>query len=434
MPSQGGCHSLLFACLLGAAGLPGCALPELPPAPKPPAGLSIDRMRVANGAQLAAIGNCITCHTSDGGKPYAGGRALKTPFGTVFGSNITPHPDTGIGRWSEAAFARAMREGLDRAGRNLYPAFPYDHFTRLSDEDIGALYAFLMTREPVRAETPADTMLIPRSLIGAWKAMFLERGAFRPDPSQSAQWNRGAYLVRGAAHCSACHTPRNALGAERKREYFAGGEAEGWHAPALDARSPSPVPWTAEALYTYLRTGSADAHAVAAGPMEDVIRNLRPVADDDVRAMASYIASLDARSAEERRKAGERAVTGAKPPPAADSGGAATESDRAIARGAAVYAGACASCHDRGRQAEGGALRLPLASGLTLPTPQNLIRIIRDGIVPPAGEPGPWMPGYAGALGNAQLSDLATYLRSLTGRPAWEDVPGEVHRIARDKQ
>ncbi len=416
---------LLFAALLLGLGFFGCSARERLPAIDPPAKYSVDSARVAIGAQLAAMGNCMTCHTARGGKPYAGGLALKTPFGTVYGTNITPDPDTGIGRWSEADFARAMREGVDRAGRHLYPAFPYEYFTRLSNEDIGALYAFLMTREAVRQETPADRILIPRPLIAAWKALYFDRGAFQPDASQGAQWNRGAYLAQSLAHCSACHTPRNALGAEKKREYFSGGEAGGWHAPALNAESPSPIPWTAAALATYLRTGTAEAHAVTAGPMEPVVHNLKQVADDDVRAMANYIASLDTRSPAQRQAASAAALGAAKRPTVAG--------DPAISRGALIYAGACADCHDRGRGVEGGALPLPLASGLTLPTPRNLIHIIREGIVPAEGESGFWMPGYAGALTDAQLSDLVIYLRSLAGRPAWDDVPGEVRKITQDK-
>ena len=429
--------TLLRACgaflLLGIAfagtGFSGCASRESVPEVPPPARTSFDSARVARGAQLAALGNCASCHTAPGGKPYAGGRALKTPFGTVYGTNITPEPDTGIGRWSEAAFARAMREGVDRAGRHLYPAFPYDHFTRLTDEDLGALYAFVMTRDPVRAETPSDRIPVPRAAVGVWNSMYLEPGAYRPDASKSAQWNRGAYLVQGLAHCGACHTPRNTLGAERKAEAFSGGESEGWHAPALDAASPSPVPWTAESLYTYLRTGIARAHAQTAGPMADVVRNLGQASEEDVRAIAVYVALLDTRSEQQREAQGREALSGASARAATGSADA-----RSDARGAAIYAGACEDCHDRGRDAEGGALPLPLATGLTMPTPRNLIRIIRDGIVPREGERARWMPGFGGALSDDQLADLVTYLRSLTGRPPWQDVAADVRNVVRGKE
>ncbi len=172
---------LIVALQLGAATLlAGCA--SHPVLPEAAAGSSFDPRAVAMGSRLAAIGNCVDCHTAAEGRPYAGGRPLKTPFGTIHGTNITPDPDTGIGRWSEAAFSRAMREGVDREGRHLYPAFPYDHYTKVADDDIRAIYAFLMTREPVRAVTPPNQLQFPfniRSLIAVWKRMYFEPGVFQ---------------------------------------------------------------------------------------------------------------------------------------------------------------------------------------------------------------------------------------------------------------
>ncbi len=203
------------------------------------------------GAELAAVGNCVVCHTAPGGRPFAGGLALPTPFGTIYSTNITPDPETGIGRWSEAAFQRSMREGVDRQGRHLYPAFPYDHYTRVSDEDNRALYAYLMTREPVSAEPPANELPFPlnvRMVLAGWKLLFLREGAYEPDPAQSAEWNRGAYLAEGLGHCGACHSPRNAFGAVKTGEdHLAGGESEGWTAYALNHASPAPIPWDVDA-------------------------------------------------------------------------------------------------------------------------------------------------------------------------------------------
>lgn len=391
--------------------------PAIPTAQEFPAEL------VAKGAQLAAVGNCVSCHTAKDGKSYAGGFAVKTPFGTVFGTNITPDPETGIGRWSEAAFSRAMREGVDRGGRHLFPAFPYDHFTKATDEDIRALYAYVMTREPVRAQVPSNTVVIPRPLIAIWKAMYFEPGVFRPDPAKDARWNRGAYLAEGLGHCGACHTPRNKLGAEEKRKRYAGGEIAGWHAPALNAASPSPVPWTAEATATYLHTGIVEDHALAAGPMSDVVRNLSRVREDDVRAIAVYVESLDTRPSALRSEKARMALA------AASRGRASSTS-----RGAVIYAGACANCHDRGRVAEGGALPLPLAVGLTLPTPANLIRIVHRGIIPKEHEHAVSMPDYAGALTEDQLTDLVVYLRALTDLPAWNGVADEVRKITKEEE
>jgi len=408
----------MFAVLALLAMLAGCASRESVAQVEPPK--SFPREQVAQGAELAHIGNCMGCHTAEGGKPYAGGTPLKTPFGTIYGTNITPDPETGIGRWPLEAFTRAMREGVDRDGRHLFPAFPYDHFTKLTDGDIAALYAFVMTREPVSQENRRNSVPLPRASVGIWKSRYFERGVFKPDPARSAEWNRGAYLVEGLGHCGACHTPRNKLGAEEKDRAFAGGEVEGWHAPALNSASPSPVPWTVEAMQAYLRNGVADLHAISAGPMVEVGHGLSQVSDEAVRAIATYTVSLDKRSEEERRRAREAALERAR--------------TSVAVQGNTVYDGACADCHNRGRGQEGGALELPLGTALTIPTPRNLAYIIRDGIVPPEGERGGWMPGYAGALTNEQLTELLIYLRALSGQPAWADVAGEVRKLPKGER
>src|ERR1700716_4115175 len=193
----------------------------------PPAPQSFDAHLVRRGRELAAIGNCRDCHTVRGGKNFAGGLPVPTPFGTILSSNITPDAETGIGRWPEAAFRRAMRSGVNRDGQHLYPTFPYDHFTNVTDQDDRALYAYLMTRQPVHAAARATQLPFPldqRVVIAGWKLLFLRRGAYQPDNTQSAEWSRGAYLVEGLAHCGACHTPRNVLGAERASAHAAGGE------------------------------------------------------------------------------------------------------------------------------------------------------------------------------------------------------------------
>src|SRR5262245_12445575 len=285
---------ILFIVLVFGAFFAWSWKPEIGPQ-KAPAAASFDPASVAKGFRLAAIGNCGTCHTQPGGKPYAGGLPIQTPFGTIYGTNITPDADTGIGAWSEAAFLRAMREGVDRQGRHLYPAFPYDHFTHVSDSDISALYAFLMTREPVRLENRALELPFPlnvRLSAAAWKLLFLREGGIAHDPAQSEEWNRGAYLVAGLGHCGACHTPRNTLGAEKPRQMFAGGESEGWHAPALGKSSPAPIAWSADQLYDYLRNGFAKQHGAVAGPMQPVVQNLKKASDADLRAISAYVAGL----------------------------------------------------------------------------------------------------------------------------------------------
>lgn len=411
-----------IAALIALLAIGACAV-MAPVAPvDPPARSSFDAARIEKGAELSAIGNCQVCHTAERGRSFAGGRPLHTRFGIFYGTNITPDPDTGIGGWSEAAFLRALREGVDRDGRHLYPAFPYEYFTKLTDEDIRALYAFIMTREPVRAENRPHDLRFPfnvRSLVGVWKRLYFERAAFQPDPARSAEWNRGAYLVHGLGHCGACHTPRDSLGGERKGQLFAGGEAEGWHGPALNAANPAPVPWSAEQLYKYLRTGLDDLHAIAAGPMEPVVRNLAAVSEQDVRAMAAYLVALAGVPTPERKRKAEEALGQTRSPQSSNG------------RGAALYAGACGACHDQGREASsGGALHLALGTAMTIPTSKNLLRLTLEGIVAPEGEPGRAMPGYAEALTDAQVKELMAYIREHFGRAApWSDVDEELRKI-----
>jgi len=246
---------------------------------------------VAKGEALSAIGHCAACHTAPGGQPFAGGYALHTPFGIIYGDNISPDAETGIGAWSPEAFTRAMREGVARDGSHLLPAFPYYAFTQLSDDDIKALYAYLMTRPAATNTVPANTIPAPlriRALQEGWKILFFRSARFRPNPSKSAEWNRGAYLANALSDCSGCHTPRNVLGGEEGGHPYAGWLIEGWIAPALTDTNPSPVPWTQQELFTYLRTGVTPLHGATSSPMALAISralDLPLVPDYDVRAI-----------------------------------------------------------------------------------------------------------------------------------------------------
>jgi mono/diheme cytochrome c family protein len=388
---------------------------------------SFDVGLVKRGRELAAIGNCGSCHTVQGGRSFAGGLAVPTPFGAVFSSNITPDAQTGIGRWSEQAFRRAMRSGVDREGRHLYPTFPYDHFTNVSDGDDAALYAYLMTREPVHAPLRKDELSFPfnqRILIAGWKLLFLHREAYRPDPAKSAEWNRGAYLVEGLAHCGACHTPRNALGAERATAGFAGGDVDHWRAYALNAQSPSQVPWNEDALYAYLRDGFQSDHGTARGPMADVVRNLSEAPPSDVRAIASYMADVSGALTPDRRRQGEAALTQAKSaPPAGPEPGS---------KGAAIYAAACAGCHESGRSLPYGGVNLGLSTTINGPDPRNLANIVLSGVRPVEGERSPIMPDFAASMNDEQITDLLNFLRSrFSKQPAWSDVEKTVEEARR---
>lgn len=376
---------------------------------------------VKTGASLAAIGNCVTCHTREGGAPYAGGRPIETPFGVIHATNITPDPETGIGRWPEAAFVRAVREGVSRDGRHLYPAFPYDHMAKTTEADIKAVHAFLMTRPAIKAANPENSLGFPysmRSLVAGWKLVYHDSTPFKPDPEKSAEWNRGAYLVEGLAHCGSCHTPRNALGAEDKSRAYAGAEVQGWTAPALGPTSTAAVPWTADRLADYLGKGRSPLHGVAAGPMAPVIRNLAQVPDSDIKAIATYVASLSGAPSKERQDQATQAIARAR------GEAAPTRSAAATGPGAAIYAGACAGCHgEAGRAPLEPALNLSLSTSVRAASPNNLVRVVFGGIRQADNEPGPHMPGFATALTDKQTSDLIDYVRSsFTDRPAFSGV------------
>lgn len=389
----------------------------------PPAPQAFDAALVKRGRELAAVGNCNTCHTVRGGRNFAGGLPVPTPFGTIFSSNITPDAETGIGRWSEAAFRRAMRSGVSREGQHLYPTFPYDHFTHVSDDDDRALYAFLMTRTPVRARARENQLSFPfnqRFAVAGWKLLFLRHDTFQPDPGRSAEWNRGAYLVEGLAHCGACHTPRNALGAERASAQFAGGGVDDWHAYALNDQSRAPVPWTADALFAYLREGFHPDHGTARGPMAEVVSNLSSVPSGDVRAIAIYMAGVAGAPAPAHEGQSEAART------------RSSTASQTNAAGASIYAGACASCHEGGRPLPYGGIRLDLSTAISSPDPRNLANIVLSGVRAVEGERSPIMPGFAAGMNDAQASALLNYLRDrFSDKPAWSDLEKTVAEARR---
>ncbi|CCE01357.1 cytochrome c [Bradyrhizobium sp. STM 3809] len=424
---------LTLLVILGAAALAATWRPAIA-AIDPPGFQAFEPALVKRGRQLAAIGNCADCHTVKGGKDFAGGLPVATPFGTIYSTNITPDPETGIGRWSEAAFERAMVSGVDRDGHHLYPTFPYDHFTHVSADDDRALYAYLMTREPAHA-APADNHLaFPfnlRPVIAGWKLLFLHRGEVKPDPEKSPAWNRGQYLVEGLAHCGACHTPRNAFGAERKAASFSGGEADNWQAYALNAQSPAPVPWTEDALFEYLRQGWQRDHGVARGPMAQVINNLASIDADDIRAITTYTAAMFA-PRPDRGSGGETAVADAAarqakqpagPPQAATSTaeGAALSADGQD--GAAIYAAACANCHESARPLPYGGIDLHRSTGISAPDARNVANTVLYGLPARDGERSPIMPGFAASLTDAQASALLGFLRArFSTRPPWSNL------------
>ncbi len=374
---------------------------------------------LARGEQLASLGFCASCHTAPGAKPYAGGRALETPFGTIFGTNITPDPETGIGRWSLAAFTRAMRAGIDRDGRQLYPAFPYSHFTKLSDEDLAALYGFLMTRAPVHAATPESKLRFPyniRPLIAGWNLLFLRQGADQPDGSKSEAWNHGAFLAEALSHCGACHSPRNALGAEQAGHAYDGGEAEGWWAPSLNATSPATLAWTEEGLFNYLRSWDFD-HAGGAGPMAEVVTSLAHVPEADVRALATYIAAMMPPLKPDQAARVQALIDRARQDPARDM------------PGAAIYAGACAVCHESGGQVPYTLRSLALHTSVQAPNPNDIVRAVVGGIKQPDERAGGFMPPFEGTLDPKQIAEVVAYVRArFSDKPAWTGIDEQIRQ------
>jgi mono/diheme cytochrome c family protein len=415
-----GAVSLGIMCLLvflGLAWRPAIAAID------PPAQSNFPDDLIAKGKVLAGAGYCAVCHTRAGGQPFAGGLGLKTPFGMVYSTNITPDPETGIGRWSLEAFTRAMHEGVSRDGSHLFPVFPYDHFTKVSEDDVKALYAYMMTIPPVRAVAPANTIPFPlniRLLQEGWKLLFFKSGRYQPDLSESAAWNRGAYLATGLSHCGGCHTPRNLLGAERSGDAYVGAVVDNWIAPALTNSNPSPVPWTESELFSYLRSGLAPLHGVTAGPMSPVVHTgLSAVPDADIRAVAVYFAKLD--QAASRTAAIDATVKEAL---ARSRVGSARENDS----DARLYAGACVGCHyNAGPAPLAVRPELALNSALALPEPTNFIHVVLDGIGIAEGGPGLVMPGYAAALSDSDIGRLAAYLRrTRTNKPAWTEIEQKI--------
>ncbi|RWX13800.1 c-type cytochrome [Rhizobium leguminosarum] len=386
---------------------------------------------IERGRLAAAAGACNVCHVGNDGTPFAGGRRFDTPFGAVYATNITPDVQSGIGAWSYPAFERAMREGISRDGHHLYPAHPYTSFAGAEDADLQALYAYMMTQAPVAEKAPETKLKFPysiRAMMAGWNALFLKAQPFKYVETRDAQWNRGAYLVETLGHCSACHTDRNALGAEKSGSArLSGGFADGWEAPALNAFAKGPVGWTADAFYDYLRTGHSRDHGSAAGPMAHVVEVMQPLPDSDIRAMATYLASLNEAPADSKAQS-EAAI--------AASEAAKASAARISPKGERLFSGACATCHTGNTILSS----LALNSNLHAATPDNLIQAIMNGVEAPAilaqttGRQAPEvmsMPAFRQTLNDGQIKDLADYLRArfAPDKPAWTETTKAMQRV-----
>ncbi|MGE5650717.1 MAG: cytochrome c [Bacillota bacterium] len=374
----------------------------------PPAAAAPNRAElVAKGAYLARAGDCLACHTARGGKAYAGGRAIRTPFGTVYAPNLTPDRETGLGDWSADDFWRALHNGKSKGGKLLYPAFPYPNYTRITRADADALFAYLQSLPVVRQPNRDAEMRFPfnvRALLIGWRALYFRPGVYRPQGYQNAEWNRGAYLVQGLGHCNACHTPRNIFGATQE-----GGELRGamiplldWYASSLTGEADTGLgSWDIAQIARLLKTGVSDRGAVS-GPMAEVVReSLQYLTDDDIRAMALYLKRLP--------RSGEAKVL-------------TPDDEKTLKLGAALYEKHCAECHKA--SGEGAPPDYPPLAGnraVLLNAPVNPIHAVLHGGYPPStqGNPRPYgMPPFANVLSDEEAAAVLSYIRNAWGNQA----------------
>lgn len=377
------------------------------------------------GAYLARAGNCMSCHTARGGSPYAGGRGIATPFGTVFSGNLTPDKQTGIGSWSASHFWRAMHNGRSKDGRLLYPAFPYTSYTEVTREDSDALFAYLQSLPAAAQPNTPHALRWPfstQAALAVWRALYFSPGQYAPDTAQTAEWNRGAYLVRGLGHCSACHSARNALGASSTPLDLAGGliPMQNWYAPSLTAPAEAGVAdWQPEHIAALLKTGVSPRGSVL-GPMAEVVlHSTQHLSDADLGAMAVFLKAL--------------------PPTAvADSSPTAAGNTAAARAGAKLYEQHCAQCHgEQGRGVPGAYPPLAGNRAVTMASTANLVQVVLNGGYAPAtaGNPRPFgMPPFVLVLSDNELAELLTYLRSAWGHQASAVTPTEINRMRGENQ
>jgi mono/diheme cytochrome c family protein len=391
----------------------------------PAASAAPDPQLVARGAYLAQAGNCAACHSARGGPAYAGGEAIVTPFGRAYGGNLTPDPQHGIGLWSADAFWRALHEGRSRDGRLLNPAFPYDSFTHITREDSDALYAYLRSLPPVAQPSTPQGLRFPfnqQAALAVWRTLYFEPATFAPDAARSAEWNRGAYLVRGLGHCAACHATRDPLGGIREGLHFSGGlmAGQGWYAPSLHDPAQAGVgTWDVANTVALLKTGSTlgaapGQQATVQGPMAEVVRrSTQHLSEADLRAMAVYLQGLD---------------TGTVPAEPFVPAEAAQ-----LALGDQVYRQHCIDCH--GASGEGAPGAYPALAGnraVTMPSSVNALQAILSGGFAPttAGNPRPYgMPPYRTVLTNAEIAAVGSFIRQSWGNQGGAVSVLDVQRV-----
>jgi len=367
---------------------------------------------IERGQYLARAADCEACHTAEGGERYAGGRAFVLPFGTLYSTNITPDKETGIGNYSDANFLDAVHKGIAPGNEKLYPAMPFTSYTYMTDADVGAIKAYLFSLEPVHAPDRENSLSFPfnqRSLMGIWALLFNPDKRFEPRAQRDPQWNRGAYLVEAMEHCGECHTPRNLLQGLDQRQKFSGTVQAGWRAYNITSDTKTGIgAWSEADLAHYLAVGHADGRGTATGPMgEAVDDSLRYLTQSDITAMVAYLRSVPGISTSDLPE------PKASPAPSSFAEGVAANVD---SRGKAVYAGACAGCHDW----TGVSPVIPYATltgvrSVNDPTAINVVQIILSGAHLRTSDSGTTMPAFGSAYSDAEIASLANYVTARFG-------------------
>ncbi|HEY0219804.1 MAG TPA: cytochrome c, partial [Afipia sp.] len=366
---------------------------------------------IERGAYLARAADCMVCHTSQGGREYAGGLPFKLPFGTLYSTNITPDKETGIGNYSNEDFLNAMHRGIRRDGQRLYPAMPFTSYTYMTDTDALAIKAYLFSLDPVRAEIPKNTLAFPfnqRWGMAFWSALFNPNKRFAPDTTQSAEWNRGAYIAEALAHCGDCHTPRNLAFALDNRKKFGGALTAGWRAYNISSNKSTGVGgWSKDDLVSYLSTGHAAGHGTASGPMgEAVLHSFSKMTPEDISSLATYLRTVPAVTSNDPSTLAPAASASHK-----DGGGASS------AKGKLVFEGACVSCH--GWSGESGLSPFATLTGARTvndPNAINVVQVVLNGNKAAGGALS--MPAFGSTHSDEEIAAVANYVTARFGSKA----------------
>ncbi len=410
--------SARIALIVGAIGLsaagalyflrPGTLPENKATANNAAAQLDASTQLINKGEYLARLGDCIACHTEPNGAPFAGGRAMPTPFGALYVPNITPDDETGIGLYTADEFYRMMHQGVTRSGELMYPAMPYPSYTQVTREDSDAIYAYLMSINPVKKKNREHELRFPynnRDLLIGWRSLYFKEEEFKPDPKQTVEWNRGAYLVKGLGHCSMCHTAVNALGGSSEAKAFEGGMIpnQNWYAPSLTSNREAGLGnWSIKEITDLLQAGVSHRGTVY-GPMAEVVFNsLQYMTDEDAKAMAVYLKALPQKDN--------------SPPPTSQ---ARLVNPETMELGRKVYVAQCAMCH--GEEGRGQPPHYPLLANnqsITMESPVNAIRMVLNGGYPPGTKKNPrphGMPPFAHILNDEEVAAVTTYIRVAWG-------------------